>query len=53
MTAERRVFFSQEVLTVLNAWFHEHFKNPYPTEEEKAELAAQCNLQVKQVRSCC
>ncbi|GAQ83676.1 homeobox protein [Klebsormidium nitens] len=39
------------VLAVLNAWFHDHFKNPYPTDEEKAELAAQCNLQVKQINN--
>lgn len=34
---------------ILEAWLAKHWKNPYPTEEEKAYLAQHCLITVTQV----
>jgi hypothetical protein len=34
---------------ILNDWFVEHFAHPYPTDDEKAILAAQAGIEPKQV----
>ena len=35
---------------LLNQWYQQHITNPYPTQEEKAELAEQGGITVKQVK---
>jgi hypothetical protein len=41
--------FSLESLTVLQAWLDKHQDNPYPTRQEKEDLAEAATLTVKQV----
>eukprot|EP00741_Cyanophora_paradoxa_P016567 tig00020927_g15997.t1 len=36
---------------ILKQWLFDHFLHPYPTEEEKVQLAAQTNLGVQQVNN--
>lgn len=36
---------------ILDAWFNEHFENPYPTREEKKELMNLCGIRVNQVNN--
>jgi len=45
----RRSNFSPEVIAVLKKWLHDHWNEPYPSQEEKAMLAAQTNLTLEQI----
>ena len=42
---------NEEPRRILNEWFEAHVDNPYPTEEEKQQLAFQCGISVSQVKS--
>jgi hypothetical protein len=37
------------VTAILRDWLSRHKKHPYPTEEEKASLAAETNLNLNQI----
>ncbi|KAL1959094.1 hypothetical protein VTO42DRAFT_2881 [Malbranchea cinnamomea] len=39
----------KEVVTILRSWLHQHRDNPYPTSEEKEELARQTGLDRRQI----
>jgi len=45
----RRANLSDHAVNVFKAWFRQHFSNPYPTEDEKAELARQAQVSEAQV----
>ncbi|CAJ0935205.1 unnamed protein product, partial [Mesorhabditis belari] len=45
----KRRNFSKEATAVLQEFFNTHADHPYPTDEEKAELAKKCNITVQQV----
>merc|ERR1719259_262384 len=45
----RRRNFSKESSEILNEYFYSNLSNPYPSEEEKEELARKCGLTVLQV----
>ncbi|CAI2357270.1 unnamed protein product [Caenorhabditis sp. 36 PRJEB53466] len=47
----KRRNFDKNTTDVLANWFHEHRQNPYPTDQEKAELAKQCNIKISQVNN--
>ncbi|CAO4386812.1 unnamed protein product [Caenorhabditis nigoni] len=50
MDARRtRKNFSRHSTEILNAYFQAHITHPYPTEQDKEELARQCNISVGQV----
>ena len=38
---------------ILDAYFDSHLANPYPSEEDKIELASECNMSVSQVCDWC
>jgi hypothetical protein len=40
-----------KIRAILNEWYDQHSENPYPSEEEKADLAEKCDMSVLQVRS--
>lgn len=40
-----------EALAILGKWWEEHINEPYPTEEDKAVLAASANLTIVQVNN--
>ena len=42
---------SNESRNILTQWYEEHSYNPYPTEEEKEELAEKCQISIGQTRS--
>ena len=42
---------NEESRIILTQWFDSHLDNPYPSEEEKHHLAAQCGISVNQVKS--
>ena len=42
---------NEQSRSILNQWFEEHANNPYPSEEEKQQLAAMCGISVGQVKS--
>ena len=41
--------FPPESVAILKIWLEKHMKNPYPTSQEKIELAAMAHLSVQQV----
>lgn len=41
--------FSRQARSILRVWFNEHKDNPYPTSDEKDELAAQTGLKRSQI----
>ncbi len=43
--------FSKIATEALNEYFYSHLSNPYPSEEEKEELARQCGISVAQVNN--
>ncbi|GMR61461.1 hypothetical protein PMAYCL1PPCAC_31656, partial [Pristionchus mayeri] len=45
----RRRNFTKETTEILTEWFNEHINHPYPTDEEKNDLAFQCNISVQQI----
>jgi hypothetical protein len=45
----RRMNFSNEAVKTLKQWFSSHSSKPYPTEEEKEQLAYQTGITVHQV----
>jgi len=45
----KRRNFSKNSTEVLNQYFYQHLSNPYPSEEEKEELAKKCAITVSQV----
>ncbi|PIC18786.1 hypothetical protein B9Z55_024555 [Caenorhabditis nigoni] len=47
----KRRNFDKNTTDTLQNWFHEHRQNPYPTDQEKAELAKQCNIKISQVNN--
>ena len=42
--------FTPRVTAILNSWFEKNRSSPYPTEEEKEQLARDTKLTVKQIR---
>lgn len=42
---------SNESRDILTQWYEEHSYNPYPTEDEKEELAEKCQISIGQIRS--
>lgn len=53
-TAEKRpnyTMLNEQAKLILNQWYEEHVHNPYPTDEEKQELASKCNISISQVKS--
>lgn len=46
---KKRGTLPKEAVQVLKDWLFKHFNHPYPTEEEKAQLAALTGLQTAQV----
>lgn len=47
----KRRNFDKNTTDTLQNWFHDHRQNPYPTDQEKAELAKQCNIKISQVNN--
>jgi hypothetical protein len=45
----RRMNFSSEAVNILKQWFSSHSSKPYPTEEEKEQLAESSGITVHQV----
>ncbi|CAJ0583323.1 unnamed protein product, partial [Mesorhabditis spiculigera] len=45
----KRRNFSKEAIAILQDFFVTHANHPYPTDEEKADLAKKCNITVQQV----
>jgi len=45
-----RYNFSQQAVAVMKNWLLEHLERPYPTVEERDQLAAETNLQPNQVK---
>ncbi|WAR17300.1 PBX3-like protein [Mya arenaria] len=53
-TADKRPNYSmlgEEAKSILSEWYEQHIDNPYPTEEEKIQLAEHCRISVNQVKS--
>ena len=48
-TRRKRKNFSKQATEILNEYFYSHLENPYPSEEVKADLAIQCNINTSQV----
>jgi len=48
---KRRRSLSKRATDLLNQWFFEHIHDPYPSDEEKSMLAAQCVLSMNQVNN--
>jgi hypothetical protein len=48
---KRRRSLSKRATDVLNQWFFDHINDPYPSDEEKSMLAAQCVLSMNQVNN--
>ena len=42
---------NEESRAILTQWFDTHMDNPYPTEDEKHQLATVCGISVSQVKS--
>lgn len=42
-------YLSSQAKTILNEWFRKHVFRPYPTYEEKKELASQCGISASKV----
>jgi len=49
--SKKRRALSKKANEVLNIWFNEHIKDPYPNEEEKSKLASQCMLTINQINN--
>eukprot|EP01087_Luapelamoeba_hula_P011571 TRINITY_DN3155_c1_g2_i2.p1 TRINITY_DN3155_c1_g2~~TRINITY_DN3155_c1_g2_i2.p1 ORF type:complete len:469 (+),score=98.75 TRINITY_DN3155_c1_g2_i2:381-1787(+) len=47
----KRRSLSRKATEVLNLWFFSHLNDPYPSDEEKMVLAAQCALTLNQVNN--
>lgn len=47
----KRRNFDKNTTDILQNWFHDHRQNPYPSDQEKAELAKQCNIKISQVNN--
>jgi len=45
----KRFFLTDKAREILSCWFENHLSDPYPSEEEKKELAASCGITVLQV----
>jgi len=48
---KRRRSLSKRATDILNQWFFDHINDPYPSDEEKSMLAAQCVLSMNQVNN--
>lgn len=48
---KKRRSLSKKATDVLNRWFFDHINDPYPSDEEKGMLAAQCVLSLNQVNN--
>jgi len=48
---KRRRSLSKRATDLLNQWFFDHINDPYPSDEEKSMLAAQCVLSMNQVNN--
>lgn len=48
---KRRRSLSKRATDLLNQWFFDHINDPYPSDEEKSMLAAQCVLSMSQVNN--
>ena len=48
----RRRNHRHDQLSTLRQWFDEHVSDPYPTPEEKQDLADQLGMEVKQIEHC-
>ncbi|CAB3399541.1 unnamed protein product [Caenorhabditis bovis] len=47
----KRRNFDKETTEILQKWFNEHRESPYPSEEQKNELAKQCGIKLSQVNN--
>ena len=47
----RRTGHPKEVKEKLKSWLMNHIDEPYPTEEEKAQLASECGITITQVNN--
>lgn len=47
----KRRNFDKNTTDTLQNWFYDHRTNPYPTDQEKADLAKQCNIKISQVNN--
>jgi len=47
----KRRSLSKKATEVLNNWFFDHIKDPYPSDEEKTLLASQCFLTLNQINN--
>lgn len=47
----KRRNFDKNTTDTLQNWFHDHRTNPYPSDQEKADLAKQCNIKISQVNN--
>ncbi|KAI6238577.1 Homeobox protein ceh-20 [Aphelenchoides fujianensis] len=45
----RRRNHTREATEILNRYFQEHIHNPYPSEDDKAELARLCKININQI----
>eukprot|EP01113_Clastostelium_recurvatum_P000678 TRINITY_DN1030_c0_g1_i1.p1 TRINITY_DN1030_c0_g1~~TRINITY_DN1030_c0_g1_i1.p1 ORF type:complete len:392 (+),score=111.66 TRINITY_DN1030_c0_g1_i1:140-1315(+) len=50
-TKKRRRSLSKRATEILSHWFFDHINDPYPSDEEKSMLAAQCVLSLNQVNN--
>jgi len=50
-TKKLRRNLNKNATKILLQWFHDHIEDPYPTDQEKAMLAAQCVLTLKQINN--
>ncbi|KAL6057019.1 Pre-B-cell leukemia transcription factor 2 [Balamuthia mandrillaris] len=48
---KKRRSLSKQATETLNNWFFSHLNDPYPSDEEKTALAAQCGLTLNQVNN--
>ncbi|CAF0903909.1 unnamed protein product [Didymodactylos carnosus] len=42
-------YLSEDAVSILNSWYYSHIEKPYPTSDQKSELAEQCGVSLKKV----
>mmetsp|Transcript_29327 Transcript_29327/g.32579 ORF Transcript_29327/g.32579 Transcript_29327/m.32579 type:complete len:299 (-) Transcript_29327:150-1046(-) len=47
----KRQTLSKHATSLLETWFFNHLNHPYPSEQEKADLAKSCNLTTQQINN--
>ncbi|KAI8871841.1 hypothetical protein GQ42DRAFT_106637, partial [Ramicandelaber brevisporus] len=46
---QRRGNLPKHVVAILKKWLLDHVKHPYPSEDEKHQLAEQCGMTLSQI----